>query len=377
MALLTLNIWWLKFVAVVLFAGIVLGKARAAKTRRGVQSTKNQKQVPAALNDEALARYDAGAIVPLVNFDWQSTEPLKFRNFKPKYHLTMVSIAAGLSNSNLSELIEVDHTYLSRLETRKQILKDHHDIAIQASPAIKPATDELYIWLTGTYLPTRFPTMFSRSDSGVINRATGLTLPIEPPVDPVHTFKILGENIDNDFLLLLPSEDGDGYVLKGYVTCFPAGFNTKDKFEKKLRDIHEPVPGYKEKLEKSMDRFFDKLEIGKVVMRSNWSITTHGRLFAASGNHLYEGEIPEMEEVDLENTFLRCERQTLHRLPKTRALVFSFKTYMYALGDIKGEGLGKDLANAIDGLKEGSVPAMHFYKRGVIWGEAVKAYLKE
>ncbi|KAH6671343.1 hypothetical protein B0J14DRAFT_618636 [Halenospora varia] len=373
MALLNLNIWWLQLVAVVIIAaGIALGKARASKTREGKQPTKDQKQSPDASNDEALAQYEASAIVPLSNFDWQLTEPLKFRNFKPKYHLTM-----GLSNSTLSELIEVDHTYLSRLDIRKQILKDHHDIAIQASPAIKPAIDELYIWLTRTYLPTRFPTMFSWSDLGVINRATGLILPIEPPADPVHTFEILGENVDNDLLLLLPSEDGDGYVLKGYVTCFPAGFNTKEKFEKKLRDIHEPVPGYKEKLEKSMDRFFDKLEIGKVVKRSNWSITTHGRLFAASGNHLYEGEIPEIEEVDLENTFLRCERQTLHRLPKTRALVFSFKTYMYALEDIKEEGLGEDLANAIDGLKEGSVPTMHFYKRGVIWGEAVKAYLRE
>jgi hypothetical protein len=39
----------------------------------------------------------------------------------------------------------------------------------------------------------------------------------------------------------------------------------------KLRDIHGPVPGYKEKLEKSMDRFFEKLEVGRVVRRSNVS----------------------------------------------------------------------------------------------------------
>jgi hypothetical protein len=66
----------------------------------------------------------------------------------------------------------------------------------------------------------------------------------------------------------------------------------------------------------------------------------------------------------------------LHRLPITKALVFSFKTYLYPLKDIKDEGLGEELAQAIDGLKEGSVPAMHFYKRGVIWGEAVKRYLR-
>lgn len=31
------------------------------------------------------------------------------------------------------------------------------------------------------------------------------------------------------------------------------------------------------------------------------------------------------ENIDLEKTVVRCERQTLHRLPRTRALVFAFK----------------------------------------------------
>lgn len=43
---------------------------------------------------------------------------------------------------------------------------------------------------------------------------------------------------------------------------------------------------------------------------------------------------------------------------------------------IKDEVLGEELAVAIDGLKEGSVPEMHYYKRGVVWGEAVKAFLR-
>lgn len=43
---------------------------------------------------------------------------------------------------------------------------------------------------------------------------------------------------------------------------------------------------------------------------------------------------------------------------------------------IKDEGLGEDLATAIDGLKDGSVPEMHYYKRGAVWGEAVKAFLR-
>jgi hypothetical protein len=146
----------------------------------------------------------------------------------------------------------------------------------------------------------------------------------------------------------------------------------------KLREIHAPVPGYKEKLERSMDRYFANLPAGKIVKRANWAITTHPDLFAPSGNHLYAGEeVTDSDlEVDIGNTYLRSERQMLWRLPETRAIVFSFKTYLYTLQEIIEEGLGEELAQAIDGLKEGSVPQMHFYKRGVVWGEAVKAFLR-
>jgi hypothetical protein len=67
----------------------------------------------------------------------------------------------------------------------------------------------------------------------------------------------------------------------------------------------------------------------------------------------------------------------LHRLPKTKALVFSFKTYLYPIKDIKDEGLGEELASAIEGLQTGSVPQMNVYKRGVVWGEAVKNFLRD
>lgn len=77
-----------------------------------------------------------------------------------------------------------------------------------------------------------------------------------------------------------------------------------------------------------------------------------------------------------EKAHLRIERQTLHRLPGTGALVFGFKTYRYGLDEVKREGSGGELAAAVDGLKEASVPEMNTYKRGVVWGEKVKAYLR-
>jgi hypothetical protein len=73
---------------------------------------------------------------------------------------------------------------------------------------------------------------------------------------------------------------------------------------------------------------------------------------------------------------LRVELQSLSRLPKTKAILFSFKTYMYPLKDLKDEGLGAELADAIDGLKGGNAPGMFKYKGGVRWGKSICEYLR-
>lgn len=56
--------------------------------------------------------------------------------------------------------------------------------------------------------------------------------------------------------------------------------------------------------------------------------------------------------------------------------MFSFKTHLYTLEEIKSEGLGPQLAEAIDGLKLGNAPGMWTYKGAVLWGKAVKDFLR-
>ncbi|TGO90510.1 hypothetical protein BPOR_0061g00070 [Botrytis porri] len=281
----------------------------------------------------------------------------------------------GIQSCPESELIEMDWTYLVRLTVRTNVIKEHTSKALQALPSSHAAIQEFYTYLIANYLPTRFPTIYSLHPTYLLNRATGHHIPLTPS-SPIEGLRTLGTNVDTDFLLLVPSPDGDGYILGGFITCFPAGFDTQTLLGKKIRDIHKPVPKYKEKLETSMYRSFDRLEVGKIIKRVNWSITTHSRLFVASGNHLYEDEEAKTEEFDIEDTNLRCERQLVHRLPQTKALVFSFKAYLTPITQIKEEGLGEELAEAIDGLKKGNVPEIHYYKKGVIWGEKIKEYLR-
>lgn len=75
-------------------------------------------------------------------------------------------------------------------------------------------------------------------------------------------------------------------------------------------------------------------------------------------------------------TFFRVELQTLTRLPKTQAVLFSFKTYLYSISQVKEDGSGAELADAIEGLKSGNAPGMWRYKSAVRWAKPVCEYLR-
>lgn len=191
------------------------------------------------------------------------------------YYTSLTQTFAGIQEANISELIEMDKNYLKRITLRKNIMAENAETVLSAEDSVKPAVDEFYIWLVGTYLPTRYPTMFellpATSDTpGYLHSlVTDERVPLLPLAHPIDTLRLMGGLVEDDLLFLMPSDDGDSVTLKGFVTCFPNGFNTAKKLNLKLRDIHTPVPQYKEKLEKSMDRFFDKLKVGKFVKRAN------------------------------------------------------------------------------------------------------------
>lgn len=209
----------------------------------------------------------------------------------------------ALENMAPSELILMDKTYKERILYRRKILKEHREIVIamhdESDPRAIAAVKEFYRYIMSTYLPVRYPTMFRLHETAF---ETGKAYMLENLVfnelypsevtkltSPMRALEILYKTLDEDYLILLPDEsDGDdpkavSYRLVAYETCYPAGFNPRQKLGKLLADIHGPVPGYYEKLEKSMDRYFANVEVGKYVKRVNWSISTNTELFAAFG----------------------------------------------------------------------------------------------
>ncbi|KAI0890755.1 uncharacterized protein GGS22DRAFT_177432 [Annulohypoxylon maeteangense] len=308
-------------------------------------------------------------IKPLAAFNWETTEPQKFRPFKPIYYITM-----ALRSTTPSELIIIDQNYQSRLRDRQVVMEKHKNHTLGCMPYGVEAVQEVYTYLLGEYLPTRYPTLFTRDEKSFRNSVTGATLPLLPPEDPITALRSLGQTVEDDMFFL--RETPEGHQCIAFVCCCPSGFDPAAKIGKLLVDIHQPVPSY-EKIGPSMERYFSRLEVGKGASRVNWSVTTNSELFNISTNHVHEGDkVEENMDIDIEKAWVRMELQTLTRMPKTRAILFSFKTYLYPVKDMKAEGLGPELADAIEGLKSGNAPGMWIYKGGVRWGKSVCEYLR-
>ena len=274
------------------------------------------------------------------------------------------TVYEGLKKTDINNIIHIDNLYADRLEARQDIIRQYPG-ALDCLDSGVCMVNELYEFLMQAYLPHRYPTIFhlDPSTNSIENLVTNERLPLTAPSNRHETLRILNRTVDEDFLMLLPSPDGDGYSLQAFIWAYPVGFDPQSKLGLKLRDAHKPVPGYKEKLSLSMDRYFSSLEPGNIKSRVNWALATSDTLCERGEYHLYDGQEPTETEFDLERCYVRCELQTLFALPKSGGRVLSVHLYLYPLREIRDVGLGSEMAEAIDGLKGGNVPGFHRYKR--------------
>lgn len=188
-----------------------------------------------------------------------------------------------------------------------------------------------------------------------------------------NALRAIGENVDEDFVILLPS--AEGWRVGAFAMCFPSGLKLAEKLGWKMTSVQTSGT---QKLDSSFDRLLTKLSPGAAhgMSRMNWSIARTQELFTPSGSHCYEGEEePSNAKITVEECALRVERQTLWKLPGTGAVVFGIKTYTYPLSQIKTEDNGAEaqrLALAIESLGED----MGHFRAGSVWGDQVLSYLR-
>ncbi|WP_374943501.1 DUF3445 domain-containing protein [Sphingomonas sp.] len=115
----------------------------------------------------------------------------------------------------------------------------------------------------------------------------------------------------------------DAYVLTAAAVAFPTDWRIEDKMGLPLTAVHAPIHGYAEQLAAGVDHFLDTLAPGPIFGRANWFVVANG-----DWRYMPEDDAAErFAHVDAGNAgrtlFVRCERQTLRRLPGTGAVLFT------------------------------------------------------
>ncbi|MEY2404983.1 MAG: hypothetical protein QOD38_2534 [Acidimicrobiaceae bacterium] len=117
----------------------------------------------------------------------------------------------------------------------------------------------------------------------------------------------------------------DGVLVAGCV-CFPSHWRLAGMLGRPLTEIHERVPGYASELGSKVDSFLRRLTTGTVAGRRNFAIHELPDLFAP--------EVPPTLGVPPSEQWLRTERQTLRRLPRSEAVLFTIRTQQVQLQDV-------------------------------------------
>ncbi|KAI5955277.1 hypothetical protein KGF54_001838 [Candida jiufengensis] len=334
-------------------------------------------------------------LIPQTNFKWDEIDPLKSYPFKNAvYKLTM-----GIKNLNYQDWLLIEPTYLSRLENKKQILNNCHpdhpkdkntrDSTLFITDEANDAVVDFYE-IVMNYMLTKYPTCFKLidNDQKIENLITNKSYPrYGSGIDGIKLQEYLTENIEEDFIILLKDpkkiheKNGEEYFFKAGVFAFAAGFDPNDRFNMPLTFIHERIPGYETKLKLSMNKFFNRINPNQFVTRSNWSIQPHSKFYVDDnnkGHNLPDDYIQKAipyKEMKFEEYYYRSERQVLTKLPKTEAIVFTIRTYLIPLNQVKAEG--KEVRERLIGGIRGFPEDIARYKRASEWGPSIIQYLEE
>ncbi|WP_066717787.1 heme-dependent oxidative N-demethylase family protein [Sphingomonas pituitosa] len=133
-----------------------------------------------------------------------------------------------------------------------------------------------------------------------------------------------------DLCILTPDASGQ-YRLTAAALAFPTDWHLAEKLRQALTPIHAPIHGYAEQLAAGVDHFFATLQPGPIFGRTNWFVVA-----SDAWRYLPQGDAQtRFAHVTADNAgatlFVRCERQTLRRLPQSGAVLFTIGIHVEPL----------------------------------------------
>lgn len=209
--------------------------------------------------------------------------------------------------------IVVDEAYSAQIALRVQLLRDRRAAVTASLPGAEPAMAEALEAVIAA-LPSGF-----RRDGGAVTCPDGRVVQIGGP-----PFDVLAQLVQED-ILLLERRDMEHILIAGLL-CFPSLWTLGEKIGRPLRRIHRPVERYDADVAHRVQRLLDRAPPGRAMWRAN----AMGYDEPSLHRPMREGASRPAGPV----RYVRSERQTILRLPRTGAALFAIHVWVVALEDL-------------------------------------------
>jgi hypothetical protein len=267
--------------------------------------------------------------------------PFPFHEDKYMYAVNMEPhVTTGPKGCAFENLIDVDEHYISEMHDRALVLKED-PLRCQALPHMMTAqwdTLELLMEQQAKGYPEHFTLEKNGDRWRWINRPLGIdhtftfgdaaSLPYEP-------MEFITRQAQGDFCIV-DQRDGNLWMDAGMVTT-QADWSLDFDIGMNFMEWHGPVPlAHQIGVFDRALKFLLNLQIGKPVRRLNWTMTINPRLDTSPENYPKWG--PDRTSVTPENVghkvHLRCELQSLWRLPRSNAILFVIRCYLIKMSEV-------------------------------------------
>jgi hypothetical protein len=208
------------------------------------------------------------------------------------------------------EWLRVDEAYSAQLAEKVRLIAARRADVIAVLPGAEAAAAEL--------LDVVLAAVAGLPGFGVtgetVTRPDGAVAVVDRG-DPLLT---LSRIVQEDFCI--HEKRGDEHVLTAALLCFPAAWTLAEKIGRPLTSIHLPVARYDTDVAARVQRMFDMVRADRPLWRANLLRYDDPSLFQP---HTEANPRPVGRP---DSPYRRSERQTIRRLPRTDAVVFSIHT---------------------------------------------------
>ncbi|MBE9193310.1 DUF3445 domain-containing protein [Gloeocapsopsis crepidinum LEGE 06123] len=273
----------------------------------------------------------------------------------------------GLKPLQLQHWIEIDEDFADELNYKDKLLKDRNSEVFGSLPESEAAQQEV-LQLLLEHLLQYFPDYYQQQDNCIFNKITGQAWHLNDFA--ANPLDLAGRLVQEDLCLMQLKRE---YVLTAGSVCFPARWRLSEKLGRPLVQIHDPVPGYAQKLEQSVNKYFHHLKPECPGYRLNWGIVDSPELFLTQrhSNEAFGTDIT--ADNAGEKLWLRVERQTLRCLPMSGGILFTIRTYVHSLQKLASDpAIASQLATVVQQIP----PEVQIYKNIFPIQTALLAYLQ-